>query len=36
MPDWLLPAILAVAAGGSVVIQQVLNANLKAALDSAA
>jgi bacterial/archaeal transporter family-2 protein len=36
MPDWLLPAILAIAAGGSVVIQQVLNANLKAALDSAA
>jgi transporter family-2 protein len=32
----LLPAVLAVAAGISVVIQQVLNANMRAALNSAA
>lgn len=31
-----LPAILAVMAGGSIVVQQVLNANLRAALNSAA
>jgi transporter family-2 protein len=31
-----LPVLLAVAAGVSIVVQQVLNSNLRAALDSAA
>lgn len=36
MPELLIPAILAMAAGASVVTQQVLNAGLRAALNSAA
>ena len=36
MPGFLILALLAMAAGASVVLQQVLNANLRAALNSAA
>jgi bacterial/archaeal transporter family-2 protein len=36
MPNLLLPAILAMLAGASVALQQVLNANLRTALNSAA
>lgn len=36
MTRLLVPVLLAVAAGGSIVIQQVLNANLRTALNSAA
>ncbi|MCK8782971.1 DMT family transporter [Roseomonas sp. NAR14] len=36
MPDTLLPAALAVLAGISIVVQQALNANLRASLSSAA
>ena len=36
MPNLVLPALLAMLAGASVALQQVLNANLRAALNSAA
>jgi transporter family-2 protein len=36
MPNFLIPAILAMVAGASVALQQVLNANLRGALNSAA
>jgi transporter family-2 protein len=36
MPNLLLPALLAMMAGASVALQQVLNANLRGALNSAA
>ena len=36
MPNLLLPALLAMLAGASVALQQVLNANLRTALNSAA
>lgn len=36
MPNLLLPALLAILAGASVALQQVLNANLRTALGSAA
>lgn len=36
MPELLVPALLAMAAGASVVLQQALNAQLRTALNSAA
>jgi bacterial/archaeal transporter family-2 protein len=36
MPNFILPALLAMLAGASVALQQVLNANLRGALNSAA
>jgi transporter family-2 protein len=36
MAGWLLPALLAMAAGVSIVVQQALNTNLRTALNSAA